>query len=165
MTTLAHALRDGALVAAAASTVVMGSLRANPRLFMRHFPTALRERLAPLSAAEMRAGRVVGALLLLLLVGGPMASTLATAARDATLGFPTLFAHGFVVGMVFNAVDWLILDELWLGVLKPAWALPPGATIDDFQPFDHGRHARGFAAGAILAAGVAAISAAVASVL
>lgn len=154
MFALETALRDGAILAVAASAVVMGSLRANPRLFMRHFPDALKQRLAPLSPKETKAGAVVGIVLIVLLFGGPLASSML--ARPQPL--PAVFLHAFTVGMVFNAVDWLVLDEFVLGVLKPRWALPPGSTLDDFQPFDHGRHARGFATGTVICAVAAALA-------
>ena len=155
MPDLAIALRDGAILAAAGSALIMGALRYNPRLFMRHFPQALKDRIPPLSAHERRVGAVVGVALLGLLVGGPVAS--AWKAREGA-SFPDLALHAFVVGMVFNLVDWLVLDELWIGMLRPRWALPPGATEADFHPFDHARHARGFATGTVLCATVAVIA-------
>lgn len=160
MTTLPEALRDGAILAVLASAVVMGSLAHNPRLFMRHFPQALRDRLAPLSAEERRVGTVVGLVLIGLLLAGPLAS--AWAVRGEA-GFGGLFVHAFVVGMVFNLADWLVLDELVIGILRPKWALPPGATIEDFLPFDHARHARGFATGTVLCAVSGLIAAAAAA--
>lgn len=161
MTDLGPALRDGAILGAAASAVVMGSLRMNPRLFMRHFPEALKARLPPLSPDELKVGRWVGAVLMLLLFGGPLASTLLADAETIT----ELYLHAFVVGMVFNLVDWLVLDELWLGVLKPRWAVPPGAEMADFLPFDHARHFRGFLSGTVLCAVSAAIATGVAAAL
>jgi hypothetical protein len=156
------ALRDGAILAVAVSAVVMGSLRTNPRLFMRHFPEALKARLPPLSPAELKVGRGVGVVLMLLLFGGPLASTLLLPGPPP---IHVLFLHAFTVGMVSNLVDWLLLDELWLGVLKPRWAVPPGAEMADFVPFDHARHFRGFLTGTGLCAVSAAIAAGVVAVL
>lgn len=155
MPTFGYALRDGAILALAASAVVMGSLRLNPRLFMRHFPEPLKARLPPLAPDELKVGRIVGAVLMALLLGGPLVSALLAPPQP----FPQLFLHAFTVGMVFNLVDWLVLDELVLGVLKPHWAVPPGATLADFLPFEHGRHFRGFLTGTVLCA-VAALAAA-----
>lgn len=166
MFALGVALRDGAIVAVAASVVVMGALRMNPRLFMRHFPDALKQRLPPLAPEELRAGRLIGAALMILLLGGPVVSTWLWAVGTARpQPLTALFSHAFVVGMVFNLVDWLILDELWIGVLRPRWAIPPGAAIEDFTPFDHARHFRGFMTGAVLCAAVAALATAVVGVL
>ncbi len=151
---LGDALRDGAILALAASALLVGVLRVNSRLFMRHFPDALRKRTAPLSPGEIRAGRAVGVVLLLLLVAGPLVSAALPGPRPAG----AVFLHAFVVGMVFNLVDWLVIDELLIGVMRPRWALPPGATQADFLPFDHARHARGFLTGTVLCAVSAALA-------
>jgi hypothetical protein len=73
------------------------------------------------------------------------------AAAGGGYGRIETFAHAFLVAMVFNAVDWLVLDELWLGVGRPRWVLPPGVAPEDV-PFDHAQHARGFATGTVLCA-------------
>ena len=161
MIALGAALRDGAVLAVAASALVMGSLRMNPRLYMRHFPVALKNRLPPLSAEEARTGRLVGLALLGLLLGGPLVSAWFAAPPSPS----AVFLHAFVVGMVFNLVDWLVLDELWIDRLRPRWALPPGAAIEDFLPFDHARHFRGFVTGTVLCAAIAAFATAVVEVL
>jgi uncharacterized repeat protein (TIGR03806 family) len=148
----------GGLLAIVVSVLIMGSLRANPRLFLRHFPAKVRESQPPLSAGEKGAGRIVGLLMLLVFVGIPVWSATVFAARhDADL--PNVFVHAFLVGMVANLVDWLLLDELWLGVGRPRWALPSGVVPADVLPFDHGRHFRAFLNGAVIFAVIALIAA------
>lgn len=142
------ALRDGVLLSLAASALLMTTLRLNPRLLIKHFPAEMREAVAPLTPRETRIGRLVGLLLVALLAGGPLASTLVMA-RGADTAFADRAVHAFLVGMVFNLVDWLVLDELWLGVLRPRWAIPPGAEHVPVR-FEHGRHARGFATGTVV---------------
>lgn len=150
------ALRDGAFVALAASLLVMGTLRANPRLLMRHFPRELREAVAPMTPRERVTARLVGLPLIGLLVAGPWVSTAIALGGAAPVPFADAFAHAFVVAMVFNVVDWLILDEFWLGVLRPAWAMLPGAESVAFR-FNHLQHARGFVIGSILSAVIAGV--------
>jgi hypothetical protein len=150
-------LRDGAGLAMAASIVIMGALRYNPRLFLRHFPAAVRQSQPPLSVAEMRVGRVVFLLLMALLVVVPIWSALASVGTHA-YGLRATFGHAFLVGSAANLTDWLILDELWLGLGQPRWALPPGVSFADV-PFDHRQHARGFLTGSILCACVGVIAA------
>jgi hypothetical protein len=90
--------RDGALLALAAATVIMSALRLNPRLFLRHFPAAVKASQPPLSAREKTAGRVIGGVLIVLLVGVPIWSARAAAIEGA---------YGrFEIGMIFNVVDW-----------------------------------------------------------
>jgi len=150
------ALRDGALLALAASVLVMGTLRINPRLLMRHFPAELRAAVPPLTPRERIVGRLVGLVLIALLVAGPWISTAAAHGANATTGFSEAFEHAFAVSMVFNAVDWLVLDEAWLGGLRPAWAMLPGAEAVPFK-FNHLQHARGFVVGSILSAVIAGL--------
>jgi len=154
----------GGLLALAASVVIMGSLRANPRLFLRHFPEKVRTSQPSLSSGEKGVGRIVGLLLLAIFLGIPIWSATAFAARHGA-DFASLFAHAFLVGMIANAVDWLVLDELWLGVGKPRWALPKGVTQADVTPFDHARHFRAFLNGTVIFAVIAAIAAFVAPLL
>lgn len=142
------ALRDGALLSVAASALLMGALRLNPRLLIKHFPEEMRQAVAPPTPRETRTGRLVGLLLVALLVGGPLVSTLIMA-HGADTSFMDRALHAFLVGMIFNLVDWLVLDELWLGVLRPRWAIPAGAEHVPVR-FEHGRHARGFATGTVV---------------
>ena len=149
--------RDGFWLAIAASALIMGALRFNPRLFLRHFPENVRRTQPPLSPAEMRVGRVVGFALIALLVVVPVWSARTGAATRGYGVFDT-FLHAFLVGMAANLTDWLILDELWIGLGRPEWALPPGVTQTDV-PFDHGQHARGFRTGTVLCAVVGIVAA------
>jgi hypothetical protein len=97
--------RDGALLALAAATVIMSALRLNPRLFLRHFPAAVKASQPPLSAREKTVGRVVAGVLIVLLVGVPIWSARA-AAIEGAYGRFEIFAHAFLAGMIFNVVDW-----------------------------------------------------------
>lgn len=142
------ALRDGALLSVAASALLMITLRLNPRLLIKHFPKEMREAVPPLTPAESRTGRLIGLLLVALLAGGPLVSTLAMAHAAPDTTFADRALHAFVVGMVFNLADWLVLDEFWLGLFRPRWAIPPGAEHIPVR-FEHGRHARGFLTGTL----------------
>ncbi len=138
----------GAALSVAASVVIMGALRYNPRLFLRHFPAAVRASQPPLTPHEQTVGRVVGVLLMLVFVGGPVLSAgIASAQHEMTRLDVGL--HAFLVGMIGNAVDWLVLDELWIGVGQPRWALPPGVAAEDV-PFSHWQHFRGFLVGTVI---------------
>lgn len=80
------ALRDGALLAVATSMLVMGTLRANPRLLMRHFPAELRVAVPPVTPRDQPVGKLVGA-------------------ETVPFRFNHLqHARGFAVGSVLSAV-------------------------------------------------------------
>ncbi len=152
------ALRDGALLSALASALVMATLRLNPRLLLRHYPPELRAAVPPNTPRERMISRLVGLPLIALLVGVPAWSTAAWQAAIGEQAFGQLWLHAFIVGSVFNLVDWLVLDELWLGVVRPRWAMLPGAEDVPFQ-FNHGQHLRGFVVGCVIfAASSAAIA-------
>ncbi len=156
-------LRDGAILAVLASLWVMGSLRYNPRLFLRHYPKEIREAAAPLTEAERKTGKLVGIPFLALLIGVPIWSTLTFASAHPATSFVDQAAHGFGVSLVFNVVDFLVLDLLWLGALRPKWAMIPNTEHVNFR-FNTGDHVRGFVVGTVVAGVVGLIAATVASV-
>ena len=101
-------------------------------------------------------GWLLGLPLFAFLVGFPVWSALEFAGTGADA--LSIWSHAFLVGMTANVVDWLVLDELWLGVGKPSWALPPGAAWADALPFEHARHFADFLKGAIMFAVVAGLA-------
>src|SRR5258708_17722400 len=115
-------VRDGALLSFVASTYLLVLLRFNPRIFLQHYPSEIREIVPPKSEKERRMSIVLG-----LLIGVPVASAFFW--RTATLGshsFRELFAYAFGVLFIFNLVDLLILDWLILCWFEPRCAVLPG---------------------------------------
>jgi hypothetical protein len=146
--------RDGGILALGACSLIAGLLRFNPRLFLRHFPEDLQRSLPAKTSAEKRHSLIGGIVLLAWTLGILIASAVAAEARG-TADFVSLAIHTFAVGMVFNLADWLILDELWIGAMRPRWIAPAGvdpATI----PFEHARHFRAFVRGSLLFAAIGA---------
>lgn len=148
------ALRDGAGLALAASALIMGTLRANPRLLLRNYPPELRQAVPPQRARERGLSTLIGLALIGMLAAWPAVSVWAAQTSGLPSGFGPAFAHAFAVGMVFNLVDWILLDELWLGQLRPRWAMLPGAEDVAFR-FNHLQHLRGFVVGSIFTAVIA----------
>lgn len=132
-------LRDGGIVALGACAIIAGLMRANPRLFLRHFPEPFRSQAAPLTPGERRAGAAGGLALVGWVLGGMILSTLGAEARGE--GFAGLALHAFLVGMAFNLADWLVLDELWLGLLRGRGLLPAEVAAAA-PPLDHAKHVR-----------------------
>lgn len=161
-------LIHGGTVALLASALVLGALRFNPRLFLKHFPDRVRSTQRPLSDREKVVGYGFAVALFVVLVGGPVASTFVIASGKGVPHDPlSLWAHAALVSMVFNVVDWLVIDEVLLGLGKPRWALPAGVSMSDVEPFEHGRHFFDFIKGTIgcvlvgvLASGLAIVAAA-----
>lgn len=150
--------RDGALLAVLASAWVMGALRYNPRLFLRHYPKEIREATAPPTVAERETSKLVGLPFLALLIGVPIWSTLTFAYEHPAATFLDQAIHGFGVSLIFNVVDFLVLDIFWLGLLQPKWAMIPGTDEIKFK-FNTPDHVRGFFFGAGMAAIIGLVAA------
>lgn len=150
-------MRDGALFSLVASAYLLGLLRFNPRIFLRHYPKEIREVVPPKSEKEQRMSIILG-----LLIGVPFASVLLW--RTANLGshsFGELFAYAFGVLFIFNLVDLLILDWLIVCWLEPRWAILRG-TEHIVVPKQYLHHFKGFLMGA---AGLAIVGLAIATLL
>lgn len=156
-------LRDGAILASLASLWIMGLLRYNPRLFIRHYPREIREAATPLTADERKTGRLAAIPFLALLAGLPIWSTVTFASIHPSASFVDQAVHGAGVSMIFNAVDFLVLDLLWLGVLRPRWAMIPNTQHISYR-FNTGDHVRGFGVGSLVAGVVGVVAATIASV-
>ena len=154
-------LRDGTILAVVASVWVMGSLRTNPRWFLRHYPEEVRAAAPPLTKNERVASRLVGLPFLAALVGIPIWSVASLVGLYPGATFLDAALHGFGVSMVFNLVDLLLLDLLWLGVLRPSWAMIPGTEAVVFR-LNVSDHVRGFVVGTVLAVVIGCIAATVA---
>ena len=155
-------LRDGVILAILESAWIIAALRYNPRLFLQYYPKEIREAAPPLRPYERMTGRVIGLPFLVLLMAVPIYSTVTFAQRHADADFLACTVHGFGVSMIFNTVDLLVLDLLWLGTLRPNWAMIPG-TEHVRVHFNYGHHFRGFAVGTMLSLIVGGIAAAAAS--
>lgn len=125
----------------------------NPRLFLRNYPAAIRNAAPPTTPDERRVGIALGVPLFALLIGIPFWSAYDLASAHP-VGEGALFLDAFVVGMVANLVDLVILDILWLGLFPPCWAMIPGTQDVPYRP-EYLKHVRGFAVGSIVAAIIA----------
>ncbi len=117
---------DGLLLSAVLGTVILISLYVNPRIWIQDYPEAIRVRIPPLNAHEKRQRIFFG----VLFMGGMIGMTLyfglqVRAQQGGAVSFGAVFAHLFLVFNIFNLFDALILDYLFLGLLRPAFALVP----------------------------------------
>jgi hypothetical protein len=152
---LVLALRDGAVLALLICTYVMVVFRINPRLFLRQYPKTVRDAVSPNTPPERALIFALGTGLFLLLGAGIYLSQRLAFSDNPTLTFKTLWLRGFLVATVFNLADWLLLDELWLGQIRPRWAVMPGAE-HVAHGFERARHLRGFVLGFVPSAVFAA---------
>lgn len=136
-------------------------LRVWPRLFWRRYPPTWRAVVAPLSTSEQLLGVFVGLPLFAMLIGFPFWAAVGVyQLHQGVSSILDLFLAAFLTWMAFNLFDWLVLDELLVGMFRPRWLTPKGAEHIPVQ-FDHREHAiaflKGTFGGAVIAAVVAAL--------
>ncbi|MBN1262553.1 MAG: nitroreductase, partial [Anaerolineae bacterium] len=148
MTIFRNVLVHGAILSLVASAVLLITLRINPRLYLQDYPEIIQEAAPPKTPQEKRLALLLGIPFLLLLVAGPLLSTL-DLKRQSVAAFWPLFANAFGVGFFFNLVDLLVLDWLLFCTLTPAFMVIPGA--EDLAAYkDYGYHFRAFLTGTLL---------------
>jgi hypothetical protein len=155
-----HVVSFGSLLSAFAGGWIVLLLRINPRLFLRNYPKAIRAAVPPLTKSEKSRATLAALPLFACLIGVPVWSALNLAAsRDYAVPQVGLFIDAFGVATVFNLVDLVLLDILWLGLFPPRWAMMPGAEGIPYQP-EFAKHLRGFLVGTIIAAMIAGLASA-----
>lgn len=155
-------IRDGAVLSALATLVILLSLRANPRIWLNDFPPDLRAAVPPKTDVEKRQSLWWGLPLFAVLFGGPVVSCLRLEHQlQGTASFGALFMHAYAVALVFNLVDLLVIDWLVVCAWTPRWLVIPGTEgMAGYSNYRH--HFRGFLIGCIASAVVALPAAALA---
>lgn len=121
-------LRDGLLFCLLMGALVLLSLLVNPRIWLQDYPESVRKIAPPLDGQEkrQRIAFVIPFLLSALLV--PILSTRAyIAASGGEVSFANAYAHTFGILFLFNLFDALIIDWLFLTVIRPRFAIIPEA--------------------------------------
>jgi hypothetical protein len=143
-------LIDGGIFSLIASLYLLGILRFNPRLFLQDYPQEIQMRVPPKSDQEKRQSLLLGIPFLVLLVVGPLLSTLfLQRGHGGELGFFPLFLQAFGVSFLFNLTDLLVLDWLVLCLITPRFLIIPGSEGEEGY-MDYGFHFRGFLVGTLL---------------
>jgi len=145
-------LVDGLIFSLVSSVLLIVSLRVNPRMWLHDYPQEIQDMVPPKSDREKRQSLVWGIPFLILVFLGPFVSTLfleAQAEEGAT--FLALFANAFGVGLMFNLVDWLLLDWLMFCAITPRFLVIPGT--EGAQGYkNYAYHFRGFLIGTVITA-------------
>src|SRR4030042_6771335 len=126
MPILANILLDGVVLSLLVSLWMLLALWINPRIFLHDYPPKIQEAVPQKTRTEKQLTYVFGVPLMLLLLLGPFFSTLALKARGET-EFLALWLNAAGVMLVFNVVDWLILDWFIFCTLTPRFIIIPGS--------------------------------------
>lgn len=119
---------DGLIISIGIGFLVLLSIYINPRIWFQDFPASVQAALPPMNAMEKRQRAVFAVLFIGALLGGFLLSTWRLrVANGGELPYVTAFVHLYLLFLIFNLWDTLVLDWLVLGTLRPKWAIPPGA--------------------------------------
>jgi hypothetical protein len=150
---------DGAILSVVECLLIFASLWANPRIWLNDFPPDIRRAVPPKTAAEKRQSVMWGLPILGAMLAIPAISTVLLERELGNASFSALFLNAFGVGLVFNAVDLLIIDWLVICAWTPRALMLPGTEgMAGYKDYWH--HFRGFLIGTALCAVLGALTAA-----
>lgn len=146
---LIAAFIGGVLMSTLLTILILVSLARNPRALIVNGPEVMRETLAPLTEKEMQVlnrGRVliVGMIMLL-----PLAIGIWYESIYHQLSYGEAFLFLWIIWIIYNVVDLVIIDWFVLLWWQPSWSMIPNA-----RPYseytDYAYHFRGFLKGSVM---------------
>ncbi len=147
MPSLTKILIDGGILSLFVSILLIISMCVNPRIFLHDYPAKIQENVAPKTKAEKRLTYAFGIPSMLILLLGSFFSTLSLKEQGNTQ-FWVLWLNAAGVVLIFNIVDWLILDWLMFCTITPRFVVVPGSEgMAEYK--DYGFHFRGFLHGTV----------------
>lgn len=109
------------------TAIVVGGVLVAPDAMVHDYPPAIRDRYGPKSARGARVARVLSGLMAALLIGTAVAGVLTLRARlGGEVGFWDGFVFGFVVFLLGNLFDLLVLDWWLFCTVQPGFLVLPG---------------------------------------
>jgi hypothetical protein len=146
---ITHSLLYGGYLSIAMSILIMGSLLYNPEIWLHDFPKDIQEKYGPPSKKSIRQRNLFAFPFMAIFFGILIAAVWTLpAAIGATPTFFQLAFSIFIVFMVFNLADLLILDWLIGIVLRPKfWVLPGTEGLHGYT--DYSFHFKGFLKGTV----------------
>jgi hypothetical protein len=151
---LQRILLDGLLLIGVMGVIILGSLVANPRLWLNDYPKAIRAKVPPNTREEKR---VQGILMLLFL--GSMIGVLyysaaqLKAANGGSISFLTAWLHTFLLFNIGNLFDAVVIDFLILTLMKPKFMILPGTDIAEYAVYNDWRlHTVNYLKGVVIGA-------------
>jgi hypothetical protein len=145
---LQHGILYGAILSVLMVLSFVAAAYLNPEIWLPDYPPDIRERFGPMSERARRQRRLVGIPVFLLLAGVLVLSGIRLVQIGSESIFPSVFLGTFVVLVVFNVVDLLILDWLVFVTLKPRIIVLPGTAGAEGYG-DYGFHFRAFLKGMV----------------
>lgn len=124
---LSHSLIYGAILSAVLTILILGSLYINPEMWLQDAPREVQEKHGPMSvrAKRQRAWLVVAFAITMIGVVGVSVYQL-PAVVGGPLTFVTVFVHLWLILMLFNLVDLLLIDWLIVEYMRPPFIVQSG---------------------------------------
>ena len=162
---LTHSLLYGALLSVLMTATIIVSLLYRPMIWVGDAPPEVQAAVRPMTAAEKRLKRGLGAVVLLLFLGVLVASLIGLRRlAGGALSFADAALSTFIVFMTFNVVDlvlidWLLVERLWTNLFTLPGA--EGLNVSGGDAY----HFRGFLKGTLGGGIVAAVIGGVAALV
>lgn len=109
------------------TAAVLATVAYNPRLWIGDAPKAMQEAIEPLTRREKRDRMIFALPFFVLIFGIPLWSAWNVEAALGGISFGEAFLHLWIIFMVINLVDLIIIDCLIIVWWQPKWTLMPGA--------------------------------------
>jgi hypothetical protein len=145
---LQHGVLYGTILSVLMVLAFVGAAYLNPEIWLPDYPPDIRERFGPMSERAKRQRKLVGIPVFLLLMGVLVLSSVRLAQIGGGSVFFSVVVGTFVVLLVFNTVDLLILDWLVFVTLRPKIVVLPGTEGAEGYG-DYGFHLRAFLKGLV----------------
>ena len=145
---LQHGLLYGAILSVLMSIAFIGTAYLNPEIWLSDYPPDIQEKYGPMSERAKRQRKLIGIPVFLVLFGTIVFSFFRFAQLSGELTFFAAFILTFVILMVFNLVDLLVLDWLIFVTIQPRIIVLPGTEgMEGYR--DYGFHFRAFLKGVV----------------
>lgn len=143
---LPHSLIYGFIYSALLAGLILFSLWYNPEMWHQDYPEAVKAKFGPMSQAAKRERFWFSLLFFPVAFGFPLLAVGKLGVIMGNVGFAAAFLTVFIVFLIFNLVDLIIIDWLIAVYWQPARLILPG-TADMPEYRDYGFHFRAFLKG------------------
>lgn len=145
---LQRTLIEGAVLSLVLGVIVLGSLMYNARLWLQDYPKPIRDKVPPLTASEKRQRVVLGVLFMGLMFGGILLATLQLRTNQpGALSFGTAYLQIFLILVILNLFDAVVIDLFIITFLKPKFVILRGAEGMEYLFNDYRKHLTDFLKG------------------
>ncbi len=123
-----HSLIYGFILSGLLAVIMLASLAWNPAIWVSDYPPDIQARFGPPDARTQRQKQIVFLPFMLALIGTLTAAVWGLPAAGLTPSFAVVFASTFLVVLVFNLFDLLVIDWLFFVTWQPHQIVLPGTA-------------------------------------